>query len=93
MYQAEGAKLVYFFAYCSDPQNNTKNICGNYHENMLGFSRQREPYNGQKWAIKYPQMALQIEVNNHIIVCVIVRVIPHISLQSFMKKYGTLLKK
>ena len=80
MSQAEGTKLVKFFAYCSDPWNNTKNICGNYHENMFGFSRQRGLYNGQKWALKYSQTALQIEVNNHIIFCVIVRVILHISL-------------
>ena len=46
------------------PLSNTKKICAKPHENILSFSRQGKLDNGQKWALKYPNMALQSEGNN-----------------------------
>ena len=39
----------FFFACCSDPLSNNNKIYAKHHENIFGFSRQGELYNGQKW--------------------------------------------
>lgn len=88
MSQAEGERnyFFFFFAYCSDLQNNTKKICALLHENILGSSRMLELFNKQKWTLNYPKIVLQ---TYHIIFSMIARVIPKISLQKLKKTYET----
>ena len=38
------------------PQGNIKKISAKYHEDILGFSRQGELYNGKKWTQNYPKI-------------------------------------